>query len=301
MHDYSIGDVERLVGLSRGVVRSLIRQRFVAPHRGRRREYRFSFQDLLVLRTAKALESARVSSRRISRSLRDLRQRLPERMPLSGLSLRAVGDSVSIREGQSEWDSDSGQYLLALDVLVRKNGAVRIIEHPSGPAASARVPAASRARSSVRRGAADELDAEGLFEQALRLEAIDATGALRLYRRALELDAECLEARINGARLLQEGGEFDAAEQLYRAEACGQNAQALFNLAVLLEDTGRFGEAIDAYLAALAVDPDLADAHFNLARLYELQGNDPHMIRHLRCYRLLAPGRGSGENPQELL
>lgn len=300
MHDYSIGDVERLVGLSRGVVRALVRQRFVAPHRGRRREYRFSFQDLLVLRTAKALESARVSSRRISRSLRDLRQRLPEQVPLSGLSLRAVGDSVSIREGQNEWESDSGQYLLALDVLVRKNGAVRIIEHPPRPTAPARS-GSSRAGAGGRAGDADEPDSEGLFEQALQLERSDADRALRLYRRALELDAECLEARINAARLLQEDGQFEAAEQLYRAEACRQNAPALFNLAVLLEDTGRYGEAIDVYLAALGLDPDLADAHFNLARLYELQGNDPHMIRHLRCYRSLASGRGLGQDPQELL
>ena len=85
MHDYSIADIERLVGLSRGVVRALIRQQFVAPHRGRRREYRFSFQDLLVLRTAKALSAARLSNRRITRSLRDLRRRLPEHAPLSGL------------------------------------------------------------------------------------------------------------------------------------------------------------------------------------------------------------------------
>src|SRR6202140_1523761 len=132
MHDYSIADIERLVGLSRGVVRSLIRQEFVAPHRGQRREYRFTFQDLLVLRTAKALSGARLSNRRITRSLRSLRRRLPEHAPISGLSLRAVGDSVSIREGQTEWDSDSGQYLLALDVVVT-NGTLHIIERSSAP------------------------------------------------------------------------------------------------------------------------------------------------------------------------
>jgi tetratricopeptide (TPR) repeat protein len=265
MHDYSIADIERLVGLSRGVVRSLIRQQFVAPHRGRRREYRFSFQDLLILRTAKALSAARLSNRRITRSLRDLRRRLPEHAPLSGLSLRAVGDSVSVREGQVEWQSDSGQYLLALDILVT-DGTLHIIERSSPP---------------------PSMQPDQLFDQAARLENSDPERAIDLYRRCLELDGAHMEARINCARLLHQAGQFDLAEQLYRNDSCRLDAGALFNLGVLLEDTGRSSEAVDSYLAAIGIDPGFADAHYNLARLYEIQGNQPHMIRHLRQYRTL--------------
>jgi len=35
------------------------------------------------------------------------------------------------------------------------------------------------------------------------------------------------------------------------------------------------------------MDPDLADAHFNLARLYESLGRAQHAIRHLGEYRRL--------------
>ncbi|MFI4867978.1 MAG: tetratricopeptide repeat protein [Steroidobacterales bacterium] len=272
MHDYSIADIERLIGLSRSVVRSLIRQRFVAPHRGRRREYRFSFQDLIVLRTAKALSTAQLSNRRITRSLRDLRRRLPEHAPISGLSLRAVGDSVSIREGQSEWDSHSGQYLLALDVVI-SNGTLHIIERaPAPPALELNPP---------------PLQLHQLFDQAARLENSDPQQAITLYQRCLELEVGNVEARINCARLLHQAGQFELAERLYRVEACLRDADAMFNLGVLLEDTGRSSEAIDSYLAAIALDPGLADAHYNLARLYEIAGNGPHMIRHLRQYRTL--------------
>jgi tetratricopeptide (TPR) repeat protein len=272
MHDYSIADIERLIGLSRSVVRSLIRQEFVAPHRGRRREYRFSFQDLIVLRTAKALSAARLSSRRITRSLRDLRRRLPEHAPISGLSLRAVGDTVSVREGQAEWDSHSGQYLLALDIVV-SNGTLHIIERaPAPPSAPPSEP---------------PLELQRLFDAAGRLEQSDPRQAIALYQRCLEVDAAHVEARINCARLLHQGGKFDLAERLYRVEACQRDAQALFNLGVLLEDTGRSSEAIESYLAAIALDPGFADAHYNLARLYEIAGNGPHMIRHLRQYRTL--------------
>jgi tetratricopeptide (TPR) repeat protein len=265
MHDYSIADIERLVGLSRGVVRSLIRQQFVAPHRGRRREYRFSFQDLLVLRTAKALSAARLSNRRITRSLRNLRRRLPEHAPLSGLSLRAVGDSVSVREGQVEWQSDSGQYLLALDVLVT-DGTLHIIERSPAPASP---------------------QPDQLFDEAAHLENSDPQRAIELYRRCLQLDGAQVEARINCARLLHQAGQFDLAEELYRNDICRRDAGALFNLGVLLEDTGRSSEALDSYLAAIGIDPAFADAHYNLARLYEIQGNQPHMLRHLRQYRTL--------------
>ena len=126
-----------------------------------------------------------------------------------------------------------------------------------------------------------------MFDAAGRLEQSDPRQAIALYQRCLEVDAAHVEARINCARLLHQGGKFDLAERLYRVEACQRDAQALFNLGVLLEDTGRSSEAIESYLAAIALDPGFADAHYNLARLYEIAGNGPHMIRHLRQYRTL--------------
>ena len=61
----------------------------------------------------------------------------------------------------------------------------------------------------------------------------------------------------------------------------------MFNLGVVLEDLGRPGAALDAYQSALEEDPDLADCHYNLARLYESLGKPQHAIRHLGQYRRL--------------
>ena len=72
MHSYSVRDVERVLQLSRSTIRGLIDVGFVTPARGPHRELRFSFQDLIVLRTARALIQAKVSRRRIRRSLEDL-------------------------------------------------------------------------------------------------------------------------------------------------------------------------------------------------------------------------------------
>ena len=42
---------------------------------------------------------------------------------------------------------------------------------------------------------------------------------------------------------------------------------------------------------AITADPAAADAHFNLARLYEKAGQDAAAIRHLKAYRKLTLGR----------
>ena len=99
MHQYGVRDVEKLLGLPRSTIRALVDAGFVTPARGARNAWRFSFQDLIVLRTAQALSQAKVAPRRITRSLRELRRHLPESMPMSGLRIGAVGDRVVVSEG----------------------------------------------------------------------------------------------------------------------------------------------------------------------------------------------------------
>ncbi|MBV9316111.1 MAG: MerR family transcriptional regulator [Gammaproteobacteria bacterium] len=79
MRSYSMRDVQRVLRLSADTTRNLIKSGFVKPARGARREYRFSFQYLIVLRTARALFDAKIPARRIRRSLESLRRELPSR------------------------------------------------------------------------------------------------------------------------------------------------------------------------------------------------------------------------------
>lgn len=273
MHSYSVRDVERVLRLSRSTIRGLISVGFVTPTRGPRREYRFSFQDLIVLRAARALIDAKVSRRRISRSLEDLRRHLPETVPLSGLSISAVGDRVVVRDGKSHFQVDSGQYVLALDVSV-EDGVLRVVERKEEPVAGAK---------------SAPKETEDWFDKGLELESADPRAALEAYKRAASDDPDNCAAWINWGRLLHEQGGRDEAESVYRRalSQCGPDPVLMFNLGVLLEDLGRTGPALEAYQAAIGEDPDLADCHFNLARLYESLGKPQHAIRHLGQYRRL--------------
>jgi DNA-binding transcriptional MerR regulator len=132
MHRYGVRDVERLLRLPRSTIRALIAAGFVTPERGPRNTWRFSFQDLIVLRTAQALADANVPQRRITKSVKELRRHLPDSMPLSGLSIGAVADRVVVKEGGSRWQADSGQYLLEFEGDPA-DGSLSVIE--SSPAA----------------------------------------------------------------------------------------------------------------------------------------------------------------------
>ena len=264
MPSYSVRDVERVLRLSPAVTRGLIRAGFVKPVRGPRRAYRFSFQDLIVLRTARALLDARVPAKRVRRSLDRLRRELPAALPLSGLAISAVGDRVVVRDGEKRWQADSGQYLLGLDVTL-ENGLLQVVEHKAATVPAATPPAAGA------RQAEPERD---WFAEGLTLESTDPASALAAYRRAAQEDPHNAAAWINWGRLLHVLGETVEAEAVYgEARArIGEDPLLLFNQAVLLEDVGKTAAALAAYQGALAADPDLADCHYNLARLYESLG-----------------------------
>jgi tetratricopeptide (TPR) repeat protein len=282
MNPYSMRDVERVLQLPRSTLQGLVRLGFVHPARGPRRQYLFSFQDLIILRAARALLEANIPRGRIRRSLGQLRERLPDALPLSGLAISAVGDRVVVREGTQHWQADDGQYLLGLDVSVQ-NGVLKVLEHAPKKAA-APVAGANEVMS-----AGDASGADEWFSAALRLESTDPASAIGAYARCAEADPENSAAWLNWGRLLHERGDTRAAEKVYRRalEQCGADSLLLFNLAVALEDLGKTDAALDAYHAAISEDPNFADCHYNLARLYESAGKTQHAIRHLGQYRRL--------------
>jgi tetratricopeptide (TPR) repeat protein len=285
MHAYDVKDLKRLFGLPASAVRALTRAGNIHPVR-RAGKLHYTFQDLVVLRTASALRAANISSQRINRTLQKLRSALPAEASLNQLSLTALGSRIAIREGRTLRESESGQYALALEIVEEKGRLHVITRHnPAAPSAAAAAPAGSAATP------ATDQTADEWFEQALELEDTDPTQARAAYEATLQADPNHVEARINLGRLLHTQGLLPEAERIYRAAARAE-PMLVFNLAVLLEDLGREPDAILAYRETLAMDPLFADAHFNLARLY--QAKDPKAsLRHLLAYRRMMDRPGS--------
>ena len=270
MHAYDTKDLERLFGLPPSAVRALARSGNIHPVR-RAGRLHYSFQDLLVLRTASALRAANISSQRINRTLQKLRSALPVGSALNRLSLTALGNRIAIREGETLRESESGQYALALDIVEQK-GRLHVI-----------------ARQDV---AVPDCSAEDLYSKALTLEDTDPHAAQLGYESCLDADPSHVNARVNLGRLLHLAGRLADAERVYLS---GDRTEPflVFNLAVLLEDLDREPEAIAAYREALALDPDFADAHFNLARLYERARDPKASLRHLLAYRRMIDRQGA--------
>ncbi len=272
MAEFSLREVVQLAGLSRGIVMRLVRQGVVAPQRARGREYRFSFQDLIVLRTARGLYGANVPPRRITTSLGRLRERLPASLPLSGLRVSALGSEVVVHESTGTWDVSTGQLLLDFDVTAAAATAA-ITDRPQ-PAPS---------------------EAQGHFDAACRLEDDAPEEACARYRQAIASDPGHVSAYTNLGCLLHALQRLDEAAQVYATalEACSDKAVLWYNLGVLREDMGQLSEALQAYAAAIALDPGLADAHYTAARLYAAMGRAQDALRCFNQYRRLS--RGAGE------
>jgi len=277
MKGYNSRDVARLLGLTVAQVRGFARDGFLTPApsagRGRRGGLQFSFQDLVILRTAKALVAARIPTRRIRRALKKLRLELPRGRSLAELRITAEGDRIMVSDGETAWNPESDQTHLDFAVSDLATRAAPI----------------ARRTAQAARAAAGDLDADDWYELGLELEAVEPAEARDAYRRALELDAHHADAHVNLGRLLHEEGLVQEAERHYRL-ALRENpghATAAFNLGIALEDLDRPGDAVEAYRGALALDPRLADAHYNVARLYEKGGKKAAALRHLSIYRRL--------------
>jgi tetratricopeptide (TPR) repeat protein len=226
VHQFGVREVEKLLRLPRSTIRALVQAGFVTPARGPRNAWLFSFQDLIVLRTAQALAAAQVPAKRINRSLKELRRHLPQAMPLSGLSIDAVGERVVVKEGASRWQAESGQYLLGFEGDPAA-GSLRVIVRAPEAAAPDTLE--------------DQIDRGVELHEAGHLPEAEA-----VYRKALEIFGPDSLLLYNLGVLLEDMKRKTEAVEIYQAALHADPAMAdgYYNLSLLCEDLGRPQEAI---------------------------------------------------------
>lgn len=273
---YRTVEAARILNVSPERIRGLVRAGLCQPTK-QGRNFRFSFQDLVLLRTARGLMQQKVPGRRVRRALRELSKQLPDGRPVSGVKVYADGINVAVRYGGTAWHPHSKQmvFLFEVDQLAR----------------DARVLAPPRPKSRTPAVRTEHTQSAALwFERALLLEERnDPVGAATAYRRALDFDPTMADASINLGRLVHHDGDAAAAARLYHDALlhAPDDAIAHYNLALALEDQDHRKEAIAHYEHAVEIAPDFADAHFNLSRLFERMGQHRNAVRHLLFYKKL--------------
>jgi tetratricopeptide (TPR) repeat protein len=268
MTGYATRDVSELIGMNADQVRHYVRRGLLTPERGGHGEYRFSFQDVVLLRTAKGLLDARVSTRRAYRVLLKLKSELAAVKSLSAVRIFADGNNVVVREDSSVWNAESGQGHLNFSVS-ELEGNVAALQQ--------------RQHDHVR--VIDDLDSDDWYNLGLDLEEADPDRAPEAYLRAISLDPKNADAHVNLGRLYQMKGQLKQARRYYRKalECVADHQLALYNLGTLFDELEELDTAAEYYRRALRIP----DAHYNLARICELRGDELAALRHLRRYQQL--------------
>src|SRR5690606_192386 len=101
MKAYSTREIAELLGMPPERIRALARAAFVNPQRDARGHLRFSFQDIVLLRTAQGLLSSDRNPRRVWRAMRTLGGQQHNGRPLSSVRMRLEGSDILVSAGNT--------------------------------------------------------------------------------------------------------------------------------------------------------------------------------------------------------
>jgi tetratricopeptide (TPR) repeat protein len=265
---FTSSEVAKILNLPPARIRSFVRAGFIAPVR-ERRALRFTFKDLIFLKTAKGLLESSVPSHRIVRMLSSLKRQVPPDQHLSSIKIYADGRRIVVWDGKARWQPDSGQFLFdfSASAMVQDVALPRTPRKTNGP----------------------RLTAEHWFNLGVELESTSTHEAEKAYLMALGIDPQMANAHLNLGKLYHDADELKKAEAHYQAAGVSapNDPAPRFNLGVLMEDLKRPLDAMRAYREAIQLDPAFADAHYNLGLLCESFGKKPEALAHLRSARKL--------------
>jgi tetratricopeptide (TPR) repeat protein len=266
MSGYTTSEVSELIGLKPAQVRHFVRRSLLAPDRGKRGEFRFGFQDVVLLRTAKGLLDAELSPRRALRALLKAKLGLGERRGLAGVRIFAEGRHVLIREDDRVWEVETGQAHLDFSGSAPARQVARIID--------------PRLIVAVESGT---MDSDDWYNAGVDLEEAGSPRAKDAYLKSLELNPRNADAYVNLGRLLQLNGDLKRAKRHYERalDLTPEHQLALYNMGTIFDELNELDRAADFYVRA----PAVPDAHYNLARIFEILGDELSARRHLRRYR----------------
>jgi tetratricopeptide (TPR) repeat protein len=256
--------VRRRLGVSERQLRAWERNGLVQPAE------RYSFSDLIELKTLSKLHEKHIRSKHIVEALRSLRRKLPRiKRPLSELRILSDGRTITVSLAGGKMEAISGQMLFDFDTA--DLGEVRAFpgRKPDDPARRLN-------------------EAERCFQRGLDLEETGAPieQAIEVYQKAVELNPGAAGAWVNLGTIFYRQRRFRESEEHYTRAIAADPGYPLaeFNLGNLYDEQGLLAEAFTHYRRALELNSSYADAHFNLALLCERTGDAMRAVHHWKAY-----------------
>ena len=101
----------------------------------------------------------------------------------------------------------------------------------------------------------------------------------------IKLDPRNADAHVNLGRLYQLEGQLKYAKQHYQMalNSRPEHQLANYNMGTIFDELDELTQASDYYEKA----PEVPDAHYNLARIKEIEGDELSAQRHMKEYQLL--------------
>lgn len=255
---YTQTEVGRLLGMTRGRLRSLDRAGIVTPSGRRRGQRAYTFSDLIALRAARDLLKGKVRLRDVSRAIKRIRETLPRvSRPLAELRIASDGLEVVVKTNEGAYEPNTGQMVLDFEVRQLHDDVVRMLRPTAGR---------DRARAAYE-----------LYLQASQLDENPETmdEAEALYREAIKHDPWLAIVYTNLGNIRFRRGDEGQAERLYRSalEIEPLQPEAQYNLGYMMLHRGDPETAISYFSGAIETDPRFADAYFNIAMAFEQLGD----------------------------
>jgi tetratricopeptide (TPR) repeat protein len=233
----------------------------------------YAFQDLLTLKTLRALKEQKVPVKQIRDSFSSLRSRLSHvPNPLTAVKFFIEGKRLGVQYGGEKLEPVSGQ--LFLDFDTRSDTVRTLTKRPEPP----------RSRE----------HADFWFQKGLELEQSGAPAdeAIEAYLKAVEYNPNAAGALVNLGTIYFHRRDWVKSEQYYTAAVAADPNYSLahYNLGNLYDERNESQKAYEHYHAALRLQPKYADAHYNLALLHQGQGDMMRALSHWKSYLKLDPG-----------
>ena len=258
---FSTRSAARILAVSPDRIRYWVKRRLIHPAATEGRQYRFAFNDLLVMRLAKELLPSRHHLETIQRCFARVRGLVGPARPMTSLRLCNQDGRIVVRERGFAFEAESGQLILDFDSL-------------AAVFAGEEEPAAKRTRPLSRSGPSAP-------EEALI--------ARRMFTELLASGTRNAEVHLKIAAVLERDGETSAAlKHLLSAAAIEPaNAEVHERLGALYRIRSEDDNAIRSFQRALECDSARVEPHRNLAELFEQAGRRRDALRHLSAVNRL--------------